>query len=69
MLWPERPSNWRDAARPAQEAFVAVAAAIASSEAVFVGASSSQVETARARLPAEVEVVELASNDAWMRDV
>jgi len=28
MLWPERPDNWREAARPAQLAFVEVAAAI-----------------------------------------
>ena len=28
LLWPERPDNWREAARPAQHAFAAVAAAI-----------------------------------------
>jgi len=32
MLWPERPDNWREAARPAQLAFAQVAAAIAQFE-------------------------------------
>ncbi len=32
MLWPERPDNWRLGAKPAQQAFTAVAAAIAGSE-------------------------------------
>ena len=31
MLWPQRPDNWREAGRPAQHAFAAVAAAIARS--------------------------------------
>jgi len=69
MLWPERPDNWRLGARPAQQAFAAMATAIAGSEAVTVGASTAQYDNARRRLPAEVRVVELSSNDAWMRDV
>ena len=28
MLWPERPDNWRNGAKPAQETFKNVAAAI-----------------------------------------
>ena len=69
MLWPERPDNWRRRALPAQRAFTAVAAAIARFEPVSVGASVAQYAHARARLPATVRVVELSSNDAWMRDV
>lgn len=69
MLWPERPDNWRDGAQPAQRAFAAVAAAIAQFEPVTVGASQGQYEFARAALPAGVRVVEVSSNDAWMRDV
>jgi agmatine deiminase len=69
MLWPERPDNWRDGAQPAQRAFAAVAAAIAQFEPVTVGASQTQFEFARAALPAGIRVVELSSNDAWMRDV
>jgi len=68
MIWPERPDNWRLGARPAQEAFVAVAAAIAASEPVTVGASTRQYPNARQMLPASVRVVEMSSNDAWARD-
>lgn len=69
MLWPERPDNWRDGAQPAQRAFAAVASAIAQFEPVSVGASAAQYEFARAALPVGVRVVEIANNDAWMRDV
>jgi agmatine deiminase len=69
MLWPERPDNWRLGAKPAQQAFAAVAAAIAGSEPVSVGVSAAQYDNARRRLPAGVRVVELSSDDAWMRDV
>jgi agmatine deiminase len=69
MLWPSRLDNWRDGARPAQRAFAAVATAIAQFEPVTVGACAAQYEFARAELPPEVRVVELSSNDAWMRDV
>jgi len=68
MLWPERPDNWRLDAAPAQRAFAAVAAAIAQFEPVSVGVSARQFENARRTLPAGVRVVELSSNDAWMRD-
>ena len=68
MLWPERPDNWRLGAKPAQAAFTAVAAAIAGSEAVSVGVSAAQYFNARACLPRNVRVVEISSNDAWMRD-
>jgi agmatine deiminase len=69
MLWPQRSDNWRRHAQPAQQAFAAVAAAIAPFESVTVGASAAQYGGARAALPATVRVVELSSDDAWMRDV
>jgi agmatine deiminase len=69
MLWPERTDNWREGAKPAQAAFAAVAAAIATGERVTMGVSAAQYHNARARLPAAVRLVELSSNDAWMRDV
>jgi agmatine deiminase len=69
MLWPERLDNWRAGALPAQTTFAAVAAAIAAFEPVSVGVSALQYEFARARLPARVRVLEISSNDAWMRDV
>ncbi|MBV8341492.1 MAG: agmatine deiminase [Gammaproteobacteria bacterium] len=69
MLWPERPDNWRDAARPAQLAFAQVAAAIARFEPVTVGVSTQHFAAARALLPEGVRVLEMAHDDAWMRDV
>jgi len=68
MLWPERPDNWRDGAKPAQRVFAAVACAIATGEPVSVGASAQQYQNARALLPEQIRVVEISSNDAWVRD-
>jgi len=69
MLWPERPDNWRLGGKPAQAAFVSVAEAIAGSEPVSVGVSAGQYANARRLLPGTVRVVEISSNDAWVRDV
>jgi agmatine deiminase len=69
MLWPERPDNWREGARPAQLAFAQVAAAIARFEPVSVGVSASEYSTARELLDESVRVVEMAHDDCWMRDV
>lgn len=69
MLWPDRIDNWRDGALPAQAAFVEVAKAVARFEPLTMGVSAAQYEFARVRLPAHIRVVELSSNDAWMRDV
>ena len=69
LLWPERPDNWRAHAAPAQRAFAAVAAAIARFEPVTVGASPTLYASARAQLHPNVRVIELSSDDAWMRDV
>jgi agmatine deiminase len=69
MLWPERGDTWRLGAKPAQAAFINVAAAISAFEPVTVGASRGQWENARTGLPEAVRVVEISSDDAWMRDV
>ena len=69
MAWPERPDNWRLGAVPAQEAFAAVAAAIVAAEPVTVAASAPQLRRARELLTEAVRVVELATDDAWMRDI
>jgi agmatine deiminase len=68
MLWPQRPDTWRDGGKPAQRAWVAVASAISRFVPVTIGVNHDQFENARAMLPAHVRVVELSSNDAWMRD-
>lgn len=68
MLWPERGDVWRLGAKPAQKVFAEVARAIAEGERVSVGASARQYANARRMLPPSVRVVEIESNDAWMRD-
>jgi len=68
MAWPERPDNWRQGARPAQEAFAAVAEAIAVSEPVTMAVSEAWFERCRALLSPAVRVVEASSDDAWLRD-
>jgi agmatine deiminase len=68
MAWPERPDNWRLGAKPAQGAFAAVAEAINLSEPVTVGVSEAQFEHCRALLSPSIRVVELSTDDAWIRD-
>jgi agmatine deiminase len=69
MLFPERRDNWRQGAYPAQQAFAEVAKTISRYEHVTVGASRETYPFARDLLPEHIRVVELSSNDAWMRDV
>ena len=69
MIWPERPDNWRLGGKPAQAAHVALARAIARFEPVTVAVSAGQYENARARLDVpNIRIVEMSSDDAWMRD-
>lgn len=68
MLWPERTDNWRDGAKPAQQVFSRVAEAISQFEPVTVCVSTAQYQNARARLPETIQVIEMTSNDAWIRD-
>jgi len=68
MLWPQRPDNWREGAKPAQRAFVEVAKAISQFEPVSMGVNPIQYNTARSILPLGVNVVVLPNDDAWMRD-
>jgi len=68
LIWPERPDNWRWGGKPAQAAFATVAEAIARTEPVTVLVSAAQYTNARERLPRHVRVVEMSTDDAWMRD-
>jgi agmatine deiminase len=68
VAWPERPDNWRLGAKPAQQAYAAVAEAIAASEPVTVAVSDVQFEHCRSVLSPSIRVVEVATDDAWMRD-
>ena len=69
MAWPVRPDVWRSGGAPARRAFAAVAAAVAPSEPVTVAAPPGTADSAKALLPPEVLVVEIPSDDAWMRDI
>ena len=68
MLWPERPDHWRSGAKPAQKAFAEVAKAISQFEPVTVCVSKEQYASCRNTLPRDIRVVEMASNDEWIRD-
>ena len=68
MLWPEWPDNWRLGGKPAQAAFAQVASAIANYEPVTMCVSPQQYLNARHALPLSVRVVEMTSNDSWIRD-
>lgn len=68
MAWPERPDNWRQGAAPAQESYAAVAEAINRFEPVTMAVSDGQFEHCRAVLSPSIRVVELSTDDAWMRD-
>ena len=68
MLWSERQDNWRNGAKPVQKAYTDVAVAISRFEPVTMCVSKEQYANCRARLPEEIRVVEMASNDSWIRD-
>ena len=68
MLFPSRPDVWGRHPEPAQQAYANVATAIAQFESVTVCASHNDYETARRLLPPQVRVLEIDSDDAWMRD-
>ncbi len=69
MAWPQRPDNWREHAYPAQLAFTAVATAIAGATPVIMCVSPEQYDKARQMLPTAVDVVQIPSDDSWMRDI
>lgn len=68
MIWPERPDTWRNGGKPAQEAFTNVAEAINRFEPVTVLASCRQYVNARNRLSDGIRVIEVETDDSWVRD-
>jgi agmatine deiminase len=68
IAWPERPDNWRLGAKPAQAAYAAVAEAIVASEPVTVAVSDAQFEHCRSLLSPSIRVLEVSTDDAWIRD-
>jgi agmatine deiminase len=68
IIWPERSDNWRYGAKYAQKAFAEVATAISKHEKVTMCVSANQYENARNILPPDIRIVELSTNDSWIRD-
>ncbi len=69
MAWPDRADNWRYGAKPAQEAFINVAKAISKTTPVTMIVNADQYQNARYRLPEDIQVIEMSTNDSWMRDI
>ncbi|MFO7748764.1 MAG: agmatine deiminase [Desulfobacteraceae bacterium] len=68
MVWPQRGDTYRRKARFAQEAFAEVVRAVLQFEPVNVCVSQEQFETAKEKLPGQANLVEMESDDAWVRD-
>ena len=68
MIWPERTDNWRDGAKPAQQTYTEIAKAISRFTPVTMVVSHSQYANCRYMLPDDIRVIEMSSNDSWMRD-
>ncbi len=68
MIFPQRPDVWGIDPTPAQRVFANVATAISQFELVTMCVSSEQLDNAKSILPNSVRIVEMANNDAWMRD-
>ncbi|MBT3485400.1 MAG: agmatine deiminase [Desulfobacula sp.] len=68
MVWPQRGDTYRLKAGPAQKAFVEITRAILEFEPLNVCISKEQFEYAKGKLPRQVNLVEMESDDAWVRD-
>ncbi len=68
ILWPERPDNWRLGAKPAQRVVAQIAQIISQFEPVTVCVNGDQYENARHTLAPNIRVIELSSNEAFIRD-
>lgn len=69
MAWPERTDTWQWGAKLAQRSFVEVATAISQETPVNMIVSAAQFENARLQLPESVRVVEMTTDDSWLRDI
>ncbi len=68
MVWPQRGDTYRQKAAPAQKAFVDITRAILEFEPLNVCVSKEQYELAKGKLPSQVNLIEMESDDAWVRD-
>ncbi|HEY2037950.1 MAG TPA: agmatine deiminase, partial [Steroidobacteraceae bacterium] len=69
LLMPERPDNWREGARPAQEAVLKVAEAIRHFEIVRLGVSPHRQHAVQEIAPPGILVPGIEYDDAWVRDI
>ncbi len=69
MIWPVRPGSWPYGGQAAKKAFCRVMECILASEAVYLLADAAHVEEARTMAPPGTQVLDIASDDAWARDV
>lgn len=68
ILWPERGDNWRHNAEKAEHVFCKVARTIAKYEPVVLCVSPREYAVAVDLNMPNVRVVEMTSNDSWIRD-
>lgn len=68
LVWPERTDTWQWGAKPAQAAFTEVAKAIAEETPVTMLVSARQYSNALRQLPSHIRVIEMTTNDSWLRD-
>jgi len=69
MIWPQRPDIWRNRAKEAQEVFTVVANTIAEHEPVTMLVNHDMYDRAQRMLSDRVQMIPIANNDAWCRDI
>lgn len=74
MIWPVRPGSWIYEGRDAKKTFCEIANAIGADEKLFMLADKEHVKEAKQMLSKcgnyeNMQVLEIASDDAWARDV
>jgi agmatine deiminase len=68
MAWPKRADLWGEFLEAAREDYVRVAKAIAGFESVTLLADPEQLDDARLRCGASINVVSMPIDDSWVRD-
>lgn len=69
LVWPTRPGSWGKNPRAAQDAFCEIMRAASESERVFLAVDHEHFSEALERAGAFATVLEIASDDAWARDI
>ena len=68
LIWPDKSYTWRNGGVNAQKVFCDVANIISKSENVSICVSKESYASARLMLNKNIRLVEMSSNDSWMRD-